>query len=145
MNDVTYVIATPEERKLLPEGATYIETGVGGLNVIKALSHLDRKTRLHNIGYAGSNFFSVGTKVRIGYLKAYHPGVRYREPVFCLDGDTPCYTAGDFVKNTDIKVPCVFDMELAYIAAMGFARLTAEKVVSDNLSLSEYNRTVRNT
>ena len=34
---------------------------------------------------------------------------------------------------------CVFDMELAYIAAMGFAKVHSLKYVSDNLSLHDYH------
>ena len=33
---------------------------------------------------------------------------------------------------------CVFDMELAYIAALGFEQLYSLKIVSDNLSLHDY-------
>ena len=33
---------------------------------------------------------------------------------------------------------CVFDMELAYIAALGFENLCSIKIVSDNLSLHTY-------
>ena len=50
----------------------------------------------------------------------------------------PCYTSNDFVTSTTIKEDCVFDMELAYIAAMGFQHLHALKIVSDNLSLHTY-------
>ena len=34
---------------------------------------------------------------------------------------------------------CVFDMELAYIAALGFKHLHSLKYVSDNLSLHKYH------
>ena len=48
-----------------------------------------------------------------------------------------CYSNTDFVLQSDYK-DCVFDMELAYIAAMGFTQLSALKIVSDNLSLHTY-------
>lgn len=50
-----------------------------------------------------------------------------------------CYTNSDFVLQSDYK-DCVFDMELAYIAALGFERVSALKVVSDNLSLHTYHQ-----
>jgi hypothetical protein len=34
---------------------------------------------------------------------------------------------------------CVFDMELAFIAALGFTNLHSWKYVSDNLSLHAYH------
>ena len=51
-----------------------------------------------------------------------------------------CYTSNDFVLETD-KKGCVFDMELAFIAALGFKDLVAFKYVSDNLDLQEYRET----
>ena len=44
----------------------------------------------------------------------------------------------DFVLQSDHK-DCVFDMELAFIAAQGFAAVSALKIVSDNLSLHDYH------
>ena len=49
-----------------------------------------------------------------------------------------CYSNCDFVLQSDYK-DCVFDMELAFIAAMGFKNLHALKYVSDNLSLHAYH------
>ena len=71
-----------------------------------------------------------------------HPHYAYKEPVFQLDGDVPCYTSCDFVVETEIKEPCVFDMELAFILAMGFTNVTAEKIISDSLSKEEFQQTI---
>jgi hypothetical protein len=49
-----------------------------------------------------------------------------------------CYTNTDFVLASDYK-DCVFDMELAFVAALGFTRLHSLKYVSDNLSLHTYH------
>ena len=119
-----------------------VNTGIGGLNVISALQNIPRDTPIYNVGYAGSNCIPKGTRCRIGTVSAYHPKATFEENSFVLDGDTPCYTASDFVTQTDIKEPCVFDMELAYIRALGFTNVTAEKIVSDNLSAEEYERCV---
>ena len=49
-----------------------------------------------------------------------------------------CYTNTDFVLQSEHQ-DCVFDIELAFIAGMGFTRLRAIKHVSDNLSLHAYH------
>ena len=82
--------------------------------------------------------------------KLNHPYVNYPEPQLLLNTaplrwlkapseclDSICYSNTDFVLQSDYK-DCVFDMELAYIAAMGFENLVALKIVSDNLSLHDY-------
>lgn len=138
------VIATRDELALV--GDTHepvLITGVGAVNVIAALRDLPRSTPIHNIGYAGSNTLPVGTRCRVGRVKTYHPAAEYTDREFALDGNVPCYTAGDFVTSADISEPCVFDMELAYILALGFYNVTAEKIVSDNLSLEEYEECLR--
>ena len=132
------IIATHEEAALVPAGEPFFLTGVGGLCIIEAIKDLPRDTPIFNIGYAGSNCIPAGTRCRIGRVRAYHPVADFRDYEYILDGDVPCYTAGDFVTATDIKEPCVFDMELAYILALGFTNVTAEKIVSDNLSVEEY-------
>lgn len=117
-------------------------TGIGGVNVVSALQRISRDTPIYNVGYAGSNCIPKGTRCRIGTVSAYHPKATFEENSFVLSGDTPCYTASDFVTQTDIKEPCVFDMELAYILALGFTNVYAEKIVSDNLSAEEYEQCV---
>ena len=51
--------------------------------------------------------------------------------------ESVCYSNTDFVLQSDYR-DCVFDMELAYIAALGFENLYSIKIVSDNLSLHTY-------
>lgn len=136
------VIATENELCLLENKADVLITGVGALNVISALKDVPRETPLYNIGYAGSNTLEIGHEVLIGKVFHYHPNVTFSEPCFELQGDVTCYTNNDFVLETAIDEPCVFDMELAYILAMGFKDVIARKVVSDNLSLERYNDTI---
>lgn len=142
--DRLIVIATPEELKLIKSRNNILITGVGGLNVIRSLQNVPRSTPIYNIGYAGSNSFKVGEKVSIGRVKLYHPNVQYKEPEYNLFGQTTCYTSNDFVLNTELQEPCVFDMELAFILAMGFRDVVAHKVVSDNLSFKEYKESLSN-
>ena len=135
------VIAMEEERRKFGSDEEVLVTGVGAINILRALKDLPRDTPIMNIGYAGSNCIPTGTRVRVGKVELYHPHYAYDEPVFQLDGNVPCYTSCDFVVETEIKEPCVFDMELAFILAMGFKNVTAEKIVSDSLSKEEFEQT----
>ena len=126
-----------------------IVTGVGAINVIQALSEVPREASLLNIGYAGSANFDIGTMVEVTEVRLNHPNVTYPEPKIELtpfdDGLWPiaerkavCYTNCDFVMQSEYQ-DCVFDMELAFIASLGFASVSALKIVSDNLSLHAYH------
>ena len=127
-----------------------IVTGVGAINVIQALSEVPREASLLNIGYAGSANFDIGTVVEVTEVRLNHPNVTYPEPKIELtpfdDGFWPiaerkavCYTNCDFVMQSEYQ-DCVFDMELAFIASLGFASVSALKIVSDNLSLHAHHK-----
>ena len=135
--------------------ATLIYTGVGAINIIRSLQDLDREAELYNIGYAGSANFDLGTWVEVTEARLNHPNVTYKEPVLKVESlklkversslvesgkyrSAICYTNTDFVLASDYK-DCVFDMELAFIAALGFKHLHSLKYVSDNLSLHAYH------
>lgn len=142
---ILIVVATDEEYKLAQErfkGDVIVKTGVGGINILRSLKDHDRGLKIVNFGYAGSNVLPIGTEVKVGKCKLYHPNVEYEEPTFNLNGDVLCYTSNDFVLKTEIKEPCVFDMELAYILALGFKNVESIKIVSDNLSLKQYEENV---
>ena len=142
-----------EELGLDLSDATLVYTGVGAINIIRSLQNLDREAELINIGYAGSANFDLGTWVEVTEVRLNHPNVTYPEPVLPLqtlrDTGIPgyrdtnaiqaiCYSNCDFVLASDYK-DCVFDMELAFIAALGFKNLHSLKYVSDNLSLHAYH------
>ena len=127
--------------------ATLIYTGVGAINVIRSLQNLDREAEIYNVGYAGSANFDLGTWVEVTEVRLNHPNVTYSEPELPISNhqlpisnvkQALCYTNCDFVLQSDYK-DCVFDMELAYIAALGFKHLHSFKYVSDNLSLHAYH------
>ena len=128
--------------------AKLIYTGVGAINVIRALQSLDREAEIYNIGYAGSANFDLGTWVEVTEVRLNHPNVSYAEPTLKVErmnglmGEgvkrAICYSNCDFVLASEYK-DCVFDMELAFIAALGFKKLHALKYVSDNLSLHAYH------
>lgn len=140
------VVATDEEYNLAKKrfkGQHIVKTGVGGVNVLETLKKYRKILKIVNFGYAGSNVLPIGTEVHIGSCKLYHPNVEYQEPTYILDGNVKCYTSNDFVLQTDIKEPCVFDMELAYICALGFKNVESIKIVSDNLSLKQYEEEIK--
>lgn len=156
----TILIAEDSERKLveqyLPGETNIFVTGVGALNVIRALRDLPRDTELINIGYAGSANFPIGTVVEVTESHLHHPGLNYAEPVLPLQPVDDlffralnptraiCYSNTDFVTASPYD-DCVFDMELAYICALGFTRVSAIKYVSDNLSLHTYREVSNST
>ena len=127
-----------------------IVTGVGAINVMQTLRHLPEDAQIINIGYAGSANYEIGSAVRVTQARLNHPCVTYPEPELHLQLlpnsylispneciDSVCYSNTDFVLQSDYQ-DCVFDMELAYIAALGFKQLYSLKIVSDNLSLHTY-------
>lgn len=143
------VFATREEYDNLKEYISnkqdrILITGEGWANIVEALKDIDKDTVIINIGYCGSNSIPVGTKVEIRNCYCYHPqfsgsDVKYDNPVYALSPmGVDCYTSGDFVLQTDIIEPVVFDMELYAICALGFSNVNGIKIVSDNLSLHDY-------
>lgn len=133
-----------------PDGVLWdlIITGVGAVNVIQILHQLPKDSIVLNIGYAGSANYEVGSVKQVSEVRLNHPNCKYPEPVLMLDtlpetyiqaDPTICYSGADFVLQSDYQ-DCVFDMELAYIAAFGFDKVYALKIVSDNLSLHDYRQ-----
>lgn len=144
-----YLIVSSEEELKLPFAyaahcAGYREpivTGVGATNVIRALKDLPRDSDVLNVGWCGSNRYPVGSTLWIKDCRLWHPNVEFQEETFTLleSAEATCLTSGDFVlEGADLPAKSVVDMELAYIAAFGFASLRAVKYVSDNLNLHQY-------
>ena len=98
------------------------------------------------MGFCGSNNIPKGSVVMVS--KSYRlissdvcfKDYRNGYPL-AIEG-YPCYTSNDFVTSTTIKEDCVFDMELNYIAAFNFNLVGAVKIVSDNLCIKEYEKSV---
>ena len=146
------VIAEKEELKLVEQlgynNYPILITGVGALNVIEALKDIPKDVSIINIGYAGSKNLESGKFYAIDGVSLYHQNVKYIEPSYSLGYNpwvggveplTPvkCLTGTDFVLKSNVE-NCLFDMELAYIKALGFEDVIAYKYVSDNLDLQEY-------
>lgn len=146
------VVATDEEYKLAKKRFKHsiiIKTGVGGINVVRKLKRLPKWLKITNFGYVGSNVLPIGTELTIDYCGLWHPKVDYKEKIYKLKNKQDniyknvCFTSNDFVTECEIKEPVVFDMELAYILALGFENVESIKIVSDNLSLSQYEEEIK--
>lgn len=136
------VVAMPEELKLIDSVGDAVVTGVGALNVIRSIRNFPKDTPILNVGYAGSNSIPIGTRVSVGKVRLYHPKVDFQDSEYDIGSGALCYTSCDFVTDTNIEEPCVFDMELAFILALGFTNVSAIKVVSDNLSVRQFEEAV---
>lgn len=142
------VVSTQDELKIpqakeAAKDRAVIVTGVGGTNTILALRDLPKDADILNIGYCGSWHLAIGAAVKIGICRTYHRNCDFVEKTFYLaNGNYLCLTAGDFVKDSDIPKDAVVDMELAYIAALGFTNLKSIKIVSDHLDYEQYEDTI---
>lgn len=135
-------VATEAEKRLIRQeryaGAEIVVTGVGGTNVVERLKGFDRETtRIVNYGYVGSPDLAIGTEVQVGRCSLFHVNCGYDEPVYRIgDSEVVCRTSCDFVLQG--RKGEVYDMELAFICALGFREVVSFKTVSDNCSYEEY-------
>lgn len=141
MQEKIVVVATDEEYIQACKYSKYkvIQTGVATSNVIEKLKDLDKNIKIINVGFVGSNSLPVGSIVKVKNSYLYHPNVEIKGKQYVLNGDVDCYTSHDFVLQTPIKEPVIFDMELNAICAFGF-EVESYKIVSDNLSLTDYEK-----
>ena len=148
--DKLIVIATKHEldlvSKLKYDGYPVIITGVGIINVLNTLKNVNKNTEIINIGYCGSNKLNIGDIVQISKVHTLSETANIVENEIKLKtnkkyNSVECYTSTDFVTSSNIDKPCVFDMELAAIASL-FRNTRSIKVVSDNLSIEEYEENI---
>ena len=147
------LVATDEEylfAKKYFSDQIVIRTGIGSLNVIRTLATLlctfkIQNIHIVNVGYAGSNVIKKGTVVRVKNSCNYNwpVNVEYdcglNEVTLSTEG-VDCYSSNEFVTETKIKEPVVFDMELNTITAFPLWKVSAYKIVSDNLDYNEYEK-----
>ena len=139
------VVATDDEYILALrrfKGHKIIKTGVGGINVVERLKRVPKWVKILNFGYVGSKTIPIGTEVRIGECRSYHPNTKYKEPIYKLNGDTICYTQNEFITPKK-EENTVYDMELMYICALGFKNIESIKIVSDSCNEEEYNKYIK--
>lgn len=139
--DAEYTLA-----KTYLKGFDIVQTGVGPNGVVSALCKLpDLKEDVINVGFCGSNRHPVGSVLRVkrtysgGYVQ---PGDKTDGKLLSDRGEL-CYTSDHFIYSSDSRVPVLYDMELQYIAASTLNLLGAVKIVSDNLSMGEYEENVK--
>lgn len=152
------VIADKSELPLVEEAGLsncpILITGIGAINVINALRDLPKDTHILNIGYCGSQDLEVGTWVNVIRVNTLHNYAQFEETSNFLptaqipklvEKNAVCYTSTDFVTERFDTLTsygttsCVFDMELAFICALGFTYVTSIKKVSDNLDINKYH------
>ena len=153
---ITILTATKEEYELAQKNFPnylVIRTGVGASNVIKTISALPEEIlsgHFINIGFCGSNKLPVGTvtKVSRSYrlvdknveFEDYRNGYDFAS----LEGHD-CYTSNSFVTESTVDDPVIYDMELNYIVAFPIDIIGSVKIVSDNLDVCEYEKTIDTT
>lgn len=122
--------------------AKVIVTGVGVVNIIKNLPKIPPKAKIINVGYAGSNKYSVGSVISVNKVeRLYKPKIISESSIKLVPCyvDDVCYTCDDFINaSIDIELPLV-DMELYYLAAR-YPNIESIKIVSDNLNLAEHRK-----
>ena len=149
--DTLFIAAMPSESKFIVEkysleeispnlhaknGIACITTGIGkdGVNSTLQKFHVSEKTQKINVGFCGSNTIKKGALCKISRVaKIENPQAAEK----ISESGVPCFSSDKFVEETDIKEPCAFDMELYYLREK-FPNITAYKIVSDNLSHSEF-------
>lgn len=146
MEDTFIFIATKEEEVLIPEkykDIPVIVTGVGALNAIFWAKRIHPETQIINIGYCGSKTFEVGTTLEIGKTAILHK-CPFESPTLKITNRTNviCYSSSDFTEVSEKELFAVYDMELAFIAAV-HPNTIAFKTVSDHVNYKEYERFVK--
>lgn len=111
-------------------------TQVGGSAVESALRRIavSGAVRVVNVGYAGARGVERGSVVRVSSTaKIESPDAPRRLAASGVRG----YSADEFVRSSELPEPCVFDMELFYIAEY-FPDVESYKIISDTLNRDEY-------
>ena len=111
-------------------------TQVGGRAVESALRRIavSGAVRVVNVGYAGARGVERGSVVRVASsAKIERPDSPRRLAASGVRG----YSADEFVRASELPEPCVFDMELFYIAEY-FPNVESYKIISDTLNRDEY-------
>ncbi|MBR1544576.1 MAG: hypothetical protein IJ638_01370 [Alphaproteobacteria bacterium] len=138
-------------------GMSMLVTGIGVSNVLMAISSFFKaqksfdieNTEFINIGYAGSPFYKIGSVLEISAVKRFFEAKKVKDlnkhieftpfsPKGKLD-KAILYTADDFIEKKEIHgKDWAVDMEGYYIACI-LQNLHIFKIVSDNLSLKQYD------
>lgn len=153
IRDFIITVATDYEKKaLIPEQywSHVVITGIGMLHTIGTLKNQIQKSEpqfVINIGYAGSKDVPVGTVCRVDECTAYMEHDIYTGDMSLYEFETKspsykCYTATDFIEGTKLEGPFLVDMELLAHSILD-CPLASIKVVSDNMSMEDYDKALK--
>lgn len=139
---IRYIIATPEEAKMLKRYAPFITDNQ--IDIIgKGATNLDsekysKEDILINIGYAGGYKIPIGTLIEPAYAMDV---LTWRaEPidrVFMIERRI-CLTSNRFIEYPMSDGPHLYDMELYKIAMMPHKKIHSIKIISDNLREKDF-------
>lgn len=123
--------------------------GVGPRNALRAVTEMgiSPDSQVMLFGFAGSNYLPVGTEVYVTKSYLHQLNASYEDaPAVLKKPDlkgvpelgVPCYSSSDFVVETKVIEPSIFDMELGFLTPF-FPNLSCWRIVSDNLNLHDFD------
>ena len=144
-------VATEEEKDALIPDELRRNTFVLGIGIIDTLRSLNlllegrvigRRTKVINVGFAGTKELNVGDIVYIDQAYGYMGKnlgiptglISLRRVPFLKSAE--CATCTEFLEESNVVGNIVFDMEL--IAYANISKLYSIKVVSDKLNMNQY-------
>lgn len=144
-------VATPEEKlALVPHkywNSTCI-TGIGTINTLNTLgnleNHMNKRTTVINVGFAGANCVPIGTVCRVhtvGEFNEHHLSTgesKLKLSSHSLTDSYTCLSSSDFVTKVNTDEKFLVDMELANYVCLS-QNVYSIKVVSDNFNMEGYN------
>ncbi len=147
------------------------KVGVGASEILGSFNYMSyedyKETDIINFGYVGSNILPIGMIVEIGTCSFYRPKanriLKDEGKTYTLNHDMAgkypivhCFTAMDFIEKRDLydgdgkmyypylmETPVVFDMELCFLRKYPFNSVRSIKIVSDNLSIAQYEQNTK--
>lgn len=140
---IYFLFAMQREADMLDLPNKYV-VGIGATELPKTTAD----DVLVNIGYCGGHGIKVGTIIEPYFavdVRSVDNANPFRSAIVDRGFDLPgciCFTAEEFVEESPVAFPCIFDMELLKIAKLPHRKLYALKIVSDNLcekDCEEYN------
>ena len=137
------------------EDIRLIITGIGREKVREKLSKavndgkLSENDDVLNFGFAGG--YKINTGLLLAVSQSFLINSEYKESGFSLDcpvgfypsGAVVCFTSDKFVEHSKFSNPCLYDMELHEICKFPHKKIYSIKIVSDNLSESEFDKNIK--
>lgn len=138
-------VATQQEKiSLIPVEYWHhvVITGIGMYNTIRTLRDYNNLDKIINIGFAGAKDLPIGTVHKVASCQPYHINDLDLGGIELSPTGMPCYTATDFITQSDIQGPFLIDMELLAHTVCKCPTVSY-KVVSDNMSMDDYDNALQ--